>query len=89
MACLLAALMLAPASRADESPSDLIDHHIFGKMQRGGVPHAPASSVKELVRAAKGSSRLAAQFIRNSTITIIRWSSKAASEREPATGGEN
>ena len=42
--------MLAPASRADESPSDLIDRHIFGKMQRGGVPHAPASSDAEFLR---------------------------------------
>ena len=50
LACLLATLILAPASRADESPSDLIDHHIFGKMQRGGVPHAPASSDAEFLR---------------------------------------
>ena len=50
LACLLAALILAPASRADESPSDLIDRHIFGKMQRDGIPHAPASSNAEFLR---------------------------------------
>ena len=45
-AWLVAALMLA----AEESPSHLIDRHIFGKMQRDAIPHAPASTDDEFLR---------------------------------------
>src|SRR3954465_1909042 len=49
-ACLVAGLTLAAPSCAEESPSDLIDRHIFGKMQRDAIPHAPASSDEEFLR---------------------------------------
>jgi hypothetical protein len=47
---LLGVLVMAVPGRAEESPSTLIDHHIFGKMQRDGIPHAPASSDSEFLR---------------------------------------
>ncbi|HTM51194.1 MAG TPA: DUF1553 domain-containing protein [Bryobacteraceae bacterium] len=50
LACLWATLALASPGRAEEQPSDLIDRHIFGRMQRDKIPHAPAAGDSEFLR---------------------------------------
>src|SRR5262245_23323464 len=45
----LAALFLV-GGVALAQPSDLIDRHVFGKMQRDGAPHAPVASDSEFLR---------------------------------------
>jgi hypothetical protein len=50
LVCLWATLALASPGRAEEQPSDLIDRHIFGRMQRDKIPHAPAAGDSEFLR---------------------------------------
>src|SRR5579872_633307 len=47
---LLAAHSIAQSPSPQSSVSDLIDRHIFEKMKRDAIPHAPVSSDSEFLR---------------------------------------